>query len=250
MKNTERFSSKANFYAQHRWGYHAQAFDTILAQLPNPATCVVADIGAGGGEVSRHLIGRVKQVIAIEPNPEMRSFANQRLGQHPAFSLLAAPAEFTALRDASVDLITVGRAIHWFQPELARAEFRRILKPKGLLCILRLPALPCPLSEATQALQTAEFGWDTATRQNRNLSTFENYFCKTPPKNQTWQGEITEDWEQFWGRLRSLSVAPDETHSKYISFKTAAQTIFNTHSINGKVSIPYATEVFIGSVIC
>jgi hypothetical protein len=106
------------------------------------------------------------------------------------------------------------------------------------------------LSEATQALQTAEFGWDTATRQNRNLSTFEDYFCKTPPKNQTWQGEITEDWEQFWGRLRSLSVAPDETHSKYISFKTAAQTIFNTHSINGKVSIPYATEVFIGSVIC
>src|SRR3712207_7979072 len=54
-----------------------------------------------------------------------------RLGRHPRFTSVAGTAEATTLDEVSVDFVTAGQAFHWFDPERARAEFARILKPGG-----------------------------------------------------------------------------------------------------------------------
>ena len=63
-------------------------------------------------------------VVAVEPGDEMRAVLERVL---PEVEALAGTAEAIPLPDASVDAVTVGQAFHWFDPEAALAEMRRVL---------------------------------------------------------------------------------------------------------------------------
>jgi len=55
---------------------------------------------------------------------------------HPNVTVQDATAEATGLPDASVHLVTCCQAFHWFQADLALAEFHRILKPGGRIALI------------------------------------------------------------------------------------------------------------------
>lgn len=248
MNSVERFSSKAKFYIEHRLDYHAAAFAQIAHTQPKPRTAWVADVGAGGGEVCRHLVGQVKHIFAIEPNAEMRTNAIARLGKNASVTICAGQAESLCLRNHSLDIITVGRAIHWFKPEQTRAEFKRTLKPDGLLCVLRLPISPNPLSEATQLLYTEDYGWDTSTATQRKNAPPLHFFFGQNPQLLTWEQEVHENFEQYFGRICSLSVAPNPNHPRYKHFQAVIRNLFEKHSTNGLYTSVCTTELFIGTI--
>ena len=50
--------------------------------------------------------------------------------------MLDGTAEAIPLPDASVDVVTVAQAFHWFRFDEALAEIRRVLRPGGGLAIL------------------------------------------------------------------------------------------------------------------
>lgn len=131
MNSLNRFSNRAKDYAKYRPSYPAAAIDLILEGLGQPSQLVAADVGAGTGISSRLLAERGVKVLAIEPNSAMRQAAI-----HPLIELRDATAEATRLNDASVDLVTCFQAFHWFNPELALLEFRRILKPSRRLALV------------------------------------------------------------------------------------------------------------------
>ena len=111
------YAGKSHLYAQARWDYAPAAVDAIcgIAQLDLSNT--IADIGAGTGMLGQHFIERVGRVLAFEPDAEMRSM--QPIA--PNFESLAGLSHATGLPDEHVDLIVVGRAIHWFDPQPTRA---------------------------------------------------------------------------------------------------------------------------------
>lgn len=127
-----RFSDRAEDYARYRPSYPAAAIAAILADLGDPRSLVVADIGAGTGISSRLLGDRGPRVIAIEPNRAMREVAEP----HPRVSFQPGTAEQTGLGDESVHIVTCCQAFHWFNAPLALAEFSRILPPGGRVALL------------------------------------------------------------------------------------------------------------------
>ena len=132
MNPQSRFSDRAADYAQYRPSYPATAIDRILEGLDNPSQLVAADIGAGTGISSRLLAERGVQVLAIEPNAEMRQVAIP----HPLIEFCDRTAENTNLPNASVDLVVCFQSFHWFEPTPTLLEFRCILKPTGGLAIV------------------------------------------------------------------------------------------------------------------
>ena len=72
--------------------------------------------------------------------------------------------------DASVDFVTAGQAFHWFNPALAREEFRRILKPGGWVALVwnerRLDSTPF-LRDYETLLET--YGTDYKQINHRNV---------------------------------------------------------------------------------
>jgi SAM-dependent methyltransferase len=61
-----------------------------------------------------------------------------------------APAEASGLAAASVDLVTVAQALHWFRLDDFYAELRRVLVPGGALCVWSYddPVLDEPVLDA------------------------------------------------------------------------------------------------------
>lgn len=123
----DHFSGHAEAYARHRPGYPPALF-AALADLA-PGRALAWDCGTGNGQAARALTAHFDRVYASDA-----SEAQVRLAEpHPQVRFATAPAEVADLPDASVDLITVAQAYHWFDAEAFHAEARRVLRPGGVL---------------------------------------------------------------------------------------------------------------------
>jgi len=245
-----RFSNRADNYARYRWDFSPQAIEAIFRITGLTTAATAADVGSGTGMLSQHFVERVSKLFALEPNKEMRKLAQDLLESYPSYISIDGYAESTTLPENSVDLIVVGRAIHWFDSRKARAEFSRILKPRGWLAILQTPCLDQELDEAIKLIRKYENGWDVegdkAKLEKTPLSFFfggDDFITLRFPET------IFETWQGFFGRQCSVSSAPVETHPLYPNFKKAAREIFQKFSVNGCLSVEIATELHVGRVL-
>jgi SAM-dependent methyltransferase len=109
-------------------------FPEAAADLVAPSRIAVAlDLGAGTGKFTERLIGRAARVVAVEPSEQMLAVLRTKL---PAVDAHIGTAEEIPVPDATVDVVTVAQAFHWFDREPACAEIRRVLVAGGTLGLL------------------------------------------------------------------------------------------------------------------
>jgi SAM-dependent methyltransferase len=118
------FAAVADAYARSRPGYPDDAVRWLVGEPPVD----VVDLGAGTGKLTRSLVDLGHRVTAIEPLPEM--IAHLRVAV-PEATALEGGAEAIPLPDASVDVVTVAQAFHWFDRQAALREIARVLRPGG-----------------------------------------------------------------------------------------------------------------------
>src|SRR5215470_11011072 len=129
--STQRFSSRVDNYVLYRPGYPPEVLETLQRDCGLTSSSVVADVGSGTGLLTKVFLDNGNSVFAVEPNQDMREAGERSLGGYPRFTSVDGTAEATTLASHTVDLVTAGQAAHWFDLAKARAEFARILKPKG-----------------------------------------------------------------------------------------------------------------------
>ena len=246
---TQPYAAKVEKYMRYRWDYADQAVRSIWDAMGDVVAACIADIGSGTGIVARHFVDHARLVFAIEPDPGMLACACRSLAHYSSFRSIDACAEATTLPDRCVDMIVVGQAIHWFDPERARREFLRILKPQGWLAILWNHGTDRLLGAELQAILTEQNGWNacanTNQSANRPLSFYygrDDYLRLSFPLSQK------ETWDEFIGALCSDSHAPDEDHPLYASFVSAARKVFDKLNTGGLVHVNYATELALGRI--
>ena len=97
----------------------------------------VAEIGAGTGLFTRALAGHGLDIVAIEPNEDMRAHAPSLPGvvwQNGTF-------ESTGLPSGSRRWVAAAQSLHWAHAEQALPEIRRVLEPRGWLTVVGNSAL-------------------------------------------------------------------------------------------------------------
>lgn len=124
---SDHFSGHAAQYAAYRPGYPESLFDWLAAQAPS--TRLAWDCATGNGQAAVALARRFDSVFASDASAQQI----QQARAHPGVTYAAEPAERSSLVDASVDLITVAQAYHWFDHATFHAEAERVLKPGGVL---------------------------------------------------------------------------------------------------------------------
>lgn len=123
----DHFAGVAGHYASSRPGYPAELILWLAEQCKGHALCW--DCATGSGQAALDLVGYFRQVVATDASAAQLAEA----AEHPRISFRQAPAENSGLADASVDLVVVAQALHWFDVPAFHAEARRVLKPGGLI---------------------------------------------------------------------------------------------------------------------
>jgi SAM-dependent methyltransferase len=129
------FDHTAAAYEAGRPGYPAAAVDLVAARLGIAPGRVVVDVGAGTGKLTRELVARGAQVVAVEPLAGMRDELRTTVPSS-LLRVLEGAAEELPLDDGSVDAATVAQAFHWFDGAAALAELHRVLRPSSWLAIV------------------------------------------------------------------------------------------------------------------
>lgn len=127
MRFRDYFSEQAEAYARHRPGY-PDALSAHLATLA-PGRERAWDCGTGNGQVAVMLAEHFQQVIATDASAEQIDQA----APHERVDYRVEKAEHTTLADDSVDLITVGTAMHWFDFDPFFEEVRRVGRSDAVL---------------------------------------------------------------------------------------------------------------------
>jgi ubiquinone/menaquinone biosynthesis C-methylase UbiE len=240
------YTSKAENYAKYRWDYAREAISAIIQRAGVSNDTVVADIGAGTGILTRHFVGKAKMVYAIEPDPEMRAMASKLLETEASCMIMNASAEYTGLPDNILDVVLVGQAIHWFEPELARNEIHRILKPSGWLALLRNYNTEDSYCQSVNPLFEKFSKPGPARLISRQSEGF--YYGNNDFQKMLFPFTFTQSWQGFIGSLISSAFMPDVEDEMFIPFEKNAMDIFTSLSVNDKLIIKGETELLLGRV--
>jgi SAM-dependent methyltransferase len=128
-----RFGAVAADYDRGRPSYPAAVLDRLSAVAGLGPGTDVLDLAAGTGKLTRQLVAAGASVVAVEPSEGMRE---RLVASMPGVRVLDGTAEDIPLADASVDLVTVAQAFHWFRTGAALDEIHRLLRPGGWLALM------------------------------------------------------------------------------------------------------------------
>jgi len=228
---TRRFADRVDDYVRYRPDYP----DALLDLLGPPRTIV--ELGAGTGILTGQLMARGHDVIAVEPNAQMREVC-------VASQIVAGTAEDTGLPEGIADAVVAAQAFHWFDPVAAARECRRLLAEQGSAWLIwnnrvagdeRMEAYDALLREhGTDYEQVARTDVDGAV-----ASFFEgDWITHRLPHHQDL------DREGLRGRIRSCSYVPAPGEPGHEALMAAADRLFDAHAPRFRLS--YETLVLQG----
>jgi len=252
LQSTSRFSDRVDDYVRYRPDYPSALLDWLQREHAVSTDWLVADIGAGTGISSKMLLDAGYRVIAVEPNAPMRAAAEKWLGADAKFSAVDGRADATGLEDASVDLVTVAQAFHWFDEETTRREFARILRPGGLAAIWwnsrRLTGTPFLIGYES-LLQTYGTDYTSVAERYADDERMHVWFGAGFVGSASFPHSQKLDFEALRGRLMSSSYAPKENHPNHVPMLKALRDLFDACAEQGTISFDYDTRIFAGHLV-
>jgi SAM-dependent methyltransferase len=152
----ERFTGFADVYDRGR-PEPPPELAGLLSQYAAEARPRVVDLAAGTGLSTSVWEGRAAFVTAIEPSTDMRQVLERRLDRwQTPHQVRGGTAEETGVESESVDIVTAGQAMHWFDPAAALPEIARILRPGGVFCAFDYDWPPLTDAEVDAAFYAAD----------------------------------------------------------------------------------------------
>lgn len=248
--STTRFSNRVEDYVKYRPGYPAAIVDFLQNNYGLTKDKLIADIGAGTGISAALFLAAGYKIIAVEPNKEMRDKSIELLGQYTSFTAQDGTAENTSLSDKSADAVIAGQAFHWFDAAKARAEFKRILQPGGIVALIWNERKTSSNFEIEYDALIIKHATDYVQVDHRNIDT-ENiaaFFSPQPVRLEIFANKQVFDFEGLKGRLLSSSYIPGRNEPGHEAMLADLEALFAAYQTGGLITINYDTKVYVGSL--
>lgn len=251
MNSKAKFTGKSSLYDRYRPGYPSRFFhELISAYIGRKEKFVIADIGAGTGIFTELIASIGKEVVAIEPNDDMRSILKERM-EGKQVRCVNGSAEKTGITDTSVDLVTVAQAFHWFDAAAFKKECQRILKKNGLVMLIW-----------NSRDHTSKLNKETAKISKKYCPNFQGFsgginieqldlqqFFTNGYEHYAVSNPLKMDKEHFIGRNLSASYAPKKEDYFYNEFVEELGFLFEKYNKEDTLLVPNDLHVYVGAVI-
>jgi SAM-dependent methyltransferase len=131
-----RFASTVAYYETARPPYGAAFFEAVAQQVGLDGSQRLLDVGAGPGILAIGFAPYCREAVGVDPEPGMVEAAHaaaQTAGV--AVTFIEGRFEDAAAKLGACDIVSIGRAIHWLDPEPARTALERVLAPRGRVLV-------------------------------------------------------------------------------------------------------------------
>jgi ubiquinone/menaquinone biosynthesis C-methylase UbiE len=246
---TKRFTGRASFYSTSRPAYPQRILDILRAEIGFDKTFIIADIGSGTGLLSQLFLENGNRVLAVEPNDEMRNFAEKNLSKFPEFLSVGGTAESTGIESASIDLVTVGQALHWFNCEASSREFARILKENGHVCIVYNDRNKKDHFMRDYNLIIRNYARNRASVPSIDDTYLSKFFKNEEYSKFSLPNAQILDLEGLLGRMTSASYMPSPSdENQFTMLREDVALFFEKYEKLGRVRLLYDTSVLLGKI--
>jgi SAM-dependent methyltransferase len=247
-----RFSSRVDNYVRYRPGYPPGVIQTLQNNCGLVSTSIIADIGSGTGLLAQEFLKLGCTVYGVEPNREMRLAGERLLADYSGFISRDGSAEETGLPDACADFVTAGQAFHWFDPNRARIELRRIARPGAWAALVwnerRTDSTPFLRDyEALLLHYSKDYVAINHRNTEQNPDTIPNFFGGAY-NLERFENLQLFDYKGLEGRLLSSSYAPETGQAGHAAMLIELKAIYNRHQQNDRVAVEYETHLYYGRI--
>jgi SAM-dependent methyltransferase len=125
----DHFAFASAAYASFRPDYPEELFSWLRTITPHRDRAW--DCGTGTGQAAIALARHFDEVVATDASPSQLASATPADHVH----YVAMAAEAVAFGTATIDLVTVAQALHWFDVRQFFGEVDRVLKPDGVIAV-------------------------------------------------------------------------------------------------------------------
>jgi SAM-dependent methyltransferase len=208
---------------------------------------IVADIGAGTGQLARLFSPHCTKVYAIEPDPVMFALGKTVLAEIYNIEFLEGYAEKIPLGENSVELILVGNAFHRFKPSACQ-EFQRILCNPGWVALVSYQFTDKVYTRMLFSRLSSLKGMAERIDHTWQKMSFQDLFGNRPMRRLSYPQTFLEDWTTFFNGACTGIEAPEPGDPEFEKFKAINHEVFEAFAVNGKISIHYETQVRYGKL--
>lgn len=247
---TQRFSDRVEHYVKYRPSYPEGVIETLRRECGLGGHSVVADIGSGTGIFTRLLLGCGAEVMAVEPNEEMRTAAERMLAANSNFKSCGGTAEATGLPSDSVDLVAAAQAFHWFIRDETRNEFARILRPEGWVALIwNQRQTKTSFQKAYDAL-LFEYAEEYKSLNHRHIDEemIEDFFSPYGCMRVGFENQQQLSFKDLKGRMLSSSYTPTTGQPEYHPSIKGLHKVFDAYAEDGIVTFHYDTSLYYGRI--
>ena len=154
-----RFATTVPYYNRYREPYPQAFFETIAERLNLSGRERLGDIGCGPAPLAIGFAKYVRSCVGVDPEPVMLAAAReQAAASGVALHLIEARIEQLPEMLEEFDIVTIGRALHWMEPQTTLHTLERIVAAGGSILICGASPPPGPSNP-----------WLEAYNQIRNL---------------------------------------------------------------------------------
>ncbi len=186
-----------------------------------------------------------ERVIATDASPDQIAHATPQ----PNIEYRVAPAERSGLPDASVDLIVVAQAVHWFDLPRFYGEVRRVLRRDAILALVTYDLLECEpnIDEVIERFyKTVGPFWPPERRMvdDRYVSLhfpFEEIDAPPISMHAEWTVDHLLGYIATWSAVRAMEHA--EGSGKLVAFERDLRTAWGDEAQTRPVRWPLAMRV-------
>ena len=252
MKPTERFSTRVDAYREHRPRYPREIVDVLRRECGLTPEWTIADIAAGTGLLAEIFLENGNPVIAVEPNAAMRDACEDLGEEFPRLRCANGTAEATGLAEASIDVATVGQAMHWFDLAATRREFARILRPGGCCVVVyNHRRMRGDAFHEDYERILVDFGKDYRSVQSSHLTDDKLAAFFAPSKMRCAMLPNHQDLtlQGLRGRVLSSSYMPQAGDAQHPAMMNSVDALFAQHAKEGLVRMEYETAISLGNLV-
>lgn len=245
MKTNWDYSKLASFY-DRRPDYSTEALDKLFSVVNPPRDKKIADIGAGTGKLTVPLLKRGYQVVAVEPNDEMRKKGMSNTAGAKV-KWLEGKAEATGLPLHAFYLATFGSSFNVTDRTQTLEEVARILEPRGwFACMWNHRDLKDKVQEKIEKIITRYIpNYDYGSRREDQTLVLEESHLFDSVK--TIEGRITHtiskrDYVEAW---KSHATLERQAGSK---FSVIIDAIGEELKGVTELQVPYTTRIWVAQL--